>query len=65
MKQLRDSGKVIGMDRISLMAALNVVHELLQYKGQIETLEGALGTRLLAIQRDIEIALDKGRQMEL
>ena len=65
MKQVRDTGKVIGSDRISLMAALNIAHELLQYKDQIENLEGALGNRLLAVQRKMDVALDKGRQMEL
>jgi len=65
MKQVRDTGKVIGSDRISLMAALNIAHELLQYKDQIENLEGALGSRLLAVQRKMDVALDKGRQMEL
>ena len=47
------------------MAALNIAHELLQYKDQIENLEGALGNRLLAVQRKMDVALDKGRQMEL
>jgi cell division protein ZapA len=65
MKQVRDTGKVIGSDRISLMAALNIAHELLQYKNQIENLEGDLGSRLLAVQRKMDVALDKGRQMEL
>lgn len=32
MKEIRDSGKVVGMDRIAVMAALNVCHEMLQGK---------------------------------
>ena len=30
MKEIRDSGKVIGTDRIAVMAALNISHELLK-----------------------------------
>lgn len=29
MRQIRDSGKVIGSERVAIMAALNVTHELL------------------------------------
>jgi len=29
MRDIRDSGKVIGADRIAVMAALNIAHELL------------------------------------
>ena len=32
MKEIRDSGKVIGVDRIAVMAALNLCHEMLQGK---------------------------------
>lgn len=30
MKELRDSGKVIGNERIAIMAALNIAHDYLQ-----------------------------------
>lgn len=30
MRAIRDSGKVIGLERIAVMAALNISHELLQ-----------------------------------
>ncbi|MCX7627123.1 MAG: cell division protein ZapA [Methylophilaceae bacterium] len=29
MREIRDSGKVIGVERIAIMAALNITHELL------------------------------------
>ena len=28
MREIRDTGKVVGMDRIAVMAALNIAHEL-------------------------------------
>lgn len=30
MREIRNSGKVIGSDRIAIMAALNITHEMLQ-----------------------------------
>lgn len=30
MREIRDSGKVVGVDRIAVMAALNMTHEMLQ-----------------------------------
>ena len=33
MKEIRDSGKVVGLDRVAVMAALNIANELLQGTG--------------------------------
>jgi cell division protein ZapA len=32
MNEIRDNGKVIGLERIAIMAALNIAHELLTVK---------------------------------
>jgi len=32
MREIRDSGKVIGVERIAIMAALNMAHELLSVR---------------------------------
>ena len=32
MRDIRDRGKVVGLDRIAVMAALNITHELLQLR---------------------------------
>jgi cell division protein ZapA len=29
MREIRDTGKVVGVERIAIMAALNIAHELL------------------------------------
>ncbi len=65
MKEVRDTGKVIGMDRISIMAALNITHDLLKYKGQVDNFELHTAPRLRALQLKIDTMLDKGRQLEL
>ena len=33
MLEIRDGGKVIGLERIAIMAALNIAHEMLSVKG--------------------------------
>jgi cell division protein ZapA len=32
MQELRDGGKVVGSERVAVMAALNIAHEFLSYK---------------------------------
>jgi cell division protein ZapA len=32
MDEIRDNGKVVGLERIAIMAALNIAHELLSTK---------------------------------
>ncbi len=65
MKEVRDTGKVIGMDRISIMAALNITHDLLKFKAQVEDFEQHTAPRLQALQHKIDAVLEKGRQLKL
>jgi cell division protein ZapA len=65
MKEIRDTGKVIGIDRIAVMAALNISHELLQSETNIESQGSSMGKRIRSLQDKIEMALQQGRQMEL
>ncbi|RDE18184.1 cell division protein ZapA [Motiliproteus coralliicola] len=39
MDEIKQSGKVYGLDRISVMAALNLTHELLQTQRELEALK--------------------------
>lgn len=34
MREIRDSGKVIGIERIAIMAALNITHDFLRKSGE-------------------------------
>ena len=40
MREIRSSGKVIGADRIAVMAALNITHELLHRQERPEVASG-------------------------
>lgn len=65
MKDIRDTGKVVGADRIAVMAALNIAHELLQQKSHKDDQAQSVNHRIRILRGKIETALNKGRQMEL
>lgn len=65
MRQIRESGKVTGLDRIAVMAALNMANELLLARGQGESLETDAAVRIQAMRERVESALQQGRQLEL
>jgi len=65
MREIRDTGKVIGLDRIAVMAALNMANELLRLRGRGELLEGDAKVRLQAMRERVEGALQSGRQLDL
>ena len=65
MREIRDSGKVVGHDRIAVMAALNLAHEFLRTKERESKLDSGVGTRVKALRERVEGALAKGQQLEL
>lgn len=58
MRQIRDSGKVNGADRIAVMAALNFAHELQVTKNQNELLTRLLNESLANMSQKIENVLE-------
>ncbi|HWQ38981.1 MAG TPA: cell division protein ZapA [Burkholderiales bacterium] len=58
MREIRDSGKVIGMERIAIMAALNIAHELLSTRvdGAFDIAE--LKRRMASMQAAIDQAMN-------
>ena len=65
MKEIRDSGKIVGADRIAVMAALNMAHELLDHKSSKNDYQQLISKRIRALQDKIDIALNQGNQLEL
>ena len=61
LKEVRDTGKVTGNERIAIMAALNIAHEHMSNKGKGDnagTPEGAaIRRRILAMQETLDSAL--------
>ena len=65
MREIRDSGKVVGLDRIAVMAALNMANELLHAKAKDGELEGTVGSRLKLLSERVESALGNSQQLDL
>ncbi len=65
MQEQRDSGKVIGSERIAVMAALNVTHEYLEYRRDNENMSLDIGAGIDRIHSKINSALSGGRTFEL
>jgi cell division protein ZapA len=66
MKEIRDANNVVGTDRVAVMAALNIAHELLQSSGQGNAPEKAMGVKSAKnLQDKLETALNRFKQMEL
>ncbi len=65
MLEIRDSGKVSGLDRIAIMAALNLANELMQLRDVEESLESDAAVRIQAMRERVESALQFGRQLEI
>ncbi len=65
MREIRDSGKVVGHDRIAVMVALNLANELMRIKGREAKLENEVVGRVRHLRERVEGALEKGQQLEL
>jgi cell division protein ZapA len=65
MREIRDSGKVIGTDRIAVMAALNLAHDLLHHQNLRESGKQTINRRIQAIREKVDIALSESNQLEL
>ncbi len=65
MQEQRDSGKVIGSERIAVMAALNVTHEYLEYRRHNESMSSDIGAGIDRIRSKINSALSQGQTFEL
>lgn len=64
MKEIRDSGKVVGLDRIAVMAALNLANEFMKLRQRNQQVEVELGSRVKRLREQVESALEKGQQLE-
>lgn len=56
----RDDGKVIGSERIAVMAALNITHEYLEIRRNSESMTSDIGAGIARIQNKIAKVLGRG-----
>ena len=58
LKEVRDTGKVVGNERIAIMAALNIAHEFMSNRSSAPSVDGAaFRRRITAMQEILDSAL--------
>ena len=65
MREVRQTGRVIGAEKIAVMVALNITHEFLELKKQKSDDTSSLTRRIQNLQEKIEIALNTSNQLDL
>jgi cell division protein ZapA len=65
MREIRDSGKVVGLDRVAVMAALNLANELLKARNQDEELKNIVNLRIKTMRERLDSALGPVKQLNL
>ncbi len=65
MREIRDSGKVVGLDRIAVMAALNMANDLIVSHTVWGTLQAEAKDKVRAMCARVESALQSGQQLDL
>jgi cell division protein ZapA len=63
MSEIRKAGKVMGAERIAVMAALNVAHELLSLKLGSDFDVGQAKRRISSIESQIDAAIAKQEKL--
>lgn len=64
MREIRDGGNIIGLDRIAVMAGLNLANELLKIRSRGEA-GSEVAPRIRQMRENVEAALAKGQQLDL
>lgn len=65
MREIRDSGRIVGLDRIAVMAALNMANDLMHAKARDQELEGGISQRLKLISDRVDHVLSDSQQLDL
>ena len=65
MREVRDSGKVVGLNRIAVISALNIANELIKQRRTGSVADTDVGGKLRTLRERVESALEKGQQLEL
>jgi cell division protein ZapA len=65
MREIRDSGRIVGLDRIAVMAALNMANDLMHAQARDQELEGGISDRLKLISDRVDNVLSHTHQLDL
>lgn len=65
MESIRSSGRVVGLDRVAVMAALNISNELLQNKQQHDAEQAKAATTVQKLSDRVADAVSANKQLQL
>ena len=65
MESIRSSGRVVGLDRVAVMAALNISNELLQSKQQRDAEQAKVATTVQKLSDRVADAVSANKQLQL
>ena len=65
MESIRASGRVVGLDRVAVMAALNVSNELLQSKNLQEAAQAKAAAQVQTLSDRVADAISANKQMHI
>jgi len=65
MREIRDSGAVMGLDRVAVMAALNLANELLKDRRKEPSNDTGVLDRVRGLRERVESAITRGKQLEI
>jgi cell division protein ZapA len=65
MQELKRGGKIIGTERIAVMTALNIAHELQACREQTQNFSVSVDSTIRRLQSKIDEALTRAPQMEM
>jgi cell division protein ZapA len=65
MREIRDSGNVVGLDKIAVMAALNLANELLQLRQRDTSTDSGVTGKIKLLRERVETAIASGQQLEI
>jgi cell division protein ZapA len=65
MREIRDGGNVIGLDKIAVMAALNLANELMAVRNRDNSSDSGITGKIRQLRERVETALNHGQQMEI
>ncbi len=64
MREIRDTGRVIGVDRIAIMAALNLASELLSTEGSSDDMVSSVNDAISRMEHKIEKSLNETAELD-
>ncbi len=57
MQEIKSNGKIIGAEKIAVMAAINIAHDLIRSSNQTNTVDDKVANRLVDLKTSIDTTL--------